>query len=237
MSGIIVDLHTHVLPGVDDGSTSVEESIAMLRATSDCGIKVMTATPHFYAASDTPDAFFQRRQDSLLRLQQAMEKHLGLPEVKTGAEVHYFPGMSDSEILQRLTIADKCCILVEMPHMAWTAGMYEELAQIRSKQGLLPIIAHVERYIGLPQNRGLLEHLEALPVLVQANASFFLNRFTSTKAMRLLRQERVHLLGSDCHNMKSRKPNLGEAVEKIRTHLGQSALDRIAEYQEFVFNQ
>ena len=120
--------------------------------------------------------------------------------------------------------------------MAWTAGMYEELAQIRNKQGLLPIIAHVERYIGFPQNRGLLERLEEMPVLVQANASFFLGRFSAPVAMRMLRQERIHLLGSDCHNMDSRRPNLGQAVEKIRARLGQSALDRIAEYQELVFS-
>lgn len=237
MSDMIVDMHTHVLPEMDDGSAGVEESIAMLREASDHGIRMMTATPHFYADSDTPDAFFERRDSSVQRLKQEMEKHPGLPEIKLGAEVHFFQGMSDSEVLRRLTIAEKWCILVEMPHTVWTARMYEELAQIRSKQGLIPVVAHVERYIGLPQNRGLLEHLESLPVLVQANASFFLNRFTSPVAMRMLRQGRIHLLGSDCHNMGSRRPNLGEAVEKIRSRLGQSALDRIAEYQEIVFDR
>lgn len=237
MSCMIADMHTHVLPKMDDGSTSVKESIAMLREASNCGIQLVTATPHFYATSDTPDAFLSRRENSVQCLKQEMEKHQNLPEIKLGAEVRFFYGMSDSEVLRRLTIAGNWCILVEMPHMAWTAGMYDELAQIRSKQGLIPIIAHVERYIGPFRNREILERLESLPVLVQSNASFFLNRLTSTTAMRMLQQERIHLLGSDCHNMGSRKPNLGEAIEKIRNRLGQSALDRIAEYQEFVFNQ
>ena len=234
---MVADMHSHVLPEMDDGSSCVEESIAMLRKTWDGGIKVMTATPHFYAGSDTPDAFFDRRSRSVGLLAQEMKKHQDLPEIKLGAEVSFFHGMSDSEVLQRLTIADGWCILVEMPHTVWTDGMYEELTQIRSKQGLIPVIAHVERYMGLPQGRRILERLESMPVLIQANASFFLNRFTSHMAMRMLRQEQVHLIGSDCHNMSSRKPNLSEAVDKIRTRLGQSALDRIAEYQEYVFKR
>lgn len=237
MSCMIADMHTHVLPKMDDGSTSVEESIAMLREASDNGIQLVTATPHFYANSDTPDAFFSRRENSWQLLRQEMDKHQGLPEIKLGAEVRFFHGMSDSEVLRRLTIAGNWCILVEMPHMVWTSGMYDELAQIRSKLGLIPVIAHVERYIGPFRNREVWERLEGLPVLVQANASFFLNRFTSPTAMRMLQQDRIHLLGSDCHNMGSRKPNLGEAIEKIRSRLGQSALDRIAEYQEVVFGQ
>lgn len=234
---MIADMHTHVLPEMDDGSACVKESISMLRETANCGIRVMTATPHFYADTDTMDAFLDRRNRSAQILKKEMKKHRGLPQIKLGAEVHFFQGMSDSDVLQRLTIDGKCCILVEMPHMVWTAGMYEELAQIRNKQGLIPVIAHVDRYIGLFHNRGIVEQLEKLPVLVQANADFFLNRFTSPTAMRLLRRERIHLLGSDCHNMDRRKPNLGEAVEKIRSHLGQSALDRIGEYQEIVFQR
>lgn len=231
----IADMHTHVLPEMDDGSSSVKESVDMLRESANCGIRIVTATPHFYADTDTPDTFFERRDRSMQLLERELKKHRDLPQIKIGAEVHYFHGMSDSEVLKRLTIADKGCILVEMPHTVWTRGMYEELAQIRNKQGLIPVIAHVDRYIGLFYNRSIPEHLENLPVLVQANASFFLNRFTSSMAMRLLHQEKIHLLGSDCHNMGSRKPNLGEAVEKIRSRLGQSALDRIGEYQEIVF--
>lgn len=233
---MIADMHTHVLPEMDDGSASVEESITMLREMAGYGIRTVTATPHFYAKSDTPEAFFGRRESAYRRLSREMEKHSDLPQIKLGAEVHFFQGMSESEVLPQLTIAEKRCILVEMPHMVWTAGMYDELVQIRNKQGLIPVIAHVERYIGGFRTRRIMEQLEELPVLVQANASFFLNRFTAPLALRLLRQGQIHLLGSDCHNMSSRKPNLGEAVKVIQTSLGQPALDRIDEYQKIVFD-
>lgn len=233
---MIADMHTHVLPEMDDGSASVEESITMLREMAGYGIRTVTATPHFYAKSDTPEAFFGRRESAYRRLSREMEKHSDLPQIKLGAEVHFFQGMSESEVLPQLTIAEKRCILVEMPHMVWTAGMYDELVQIRNKQGLIPVIAHVERYIGGFRTRRIMKQLEELPVLVQANASFFLNRFTAPLALRLLRQGQIHLLGSDCHNMSSRKPNLGEAVKMIQTSLGQPALDRIDEYQKIVFD-
>ena len=233
---MIADMHTHVLPEMDDGSASVEESITMLREMAGYGIRTVTATPHFYAKSDTPEAFFGRRESAYRRLSREMEKHSDLPQIKLGAEVHFFQGMSESEVLPQLTIAEKRCILVEMPHMVWTAGMYDELVQIRNKQGLIPVIAHVERYIGGFRTHKIMEQLEELPVLVQANASFFLNRFTAPLALRLLRQGQIHLLGSDCHNMSSRKPNLGEAVKMIQTSLGQPALDRIDEYQKIVFD-
>ena len=233
---MIADMHTHVLPEMDDGSASVEESITMLREMAGYGIRTVTATPHFYAQSDTPEAFFGRRESAYRRLSREMEKHSDLPQIKLGAEVHFFQGMSESEVLPQLTIAENRCILVEMPHMVWTAGMYDELVQIRNKQGLIPVIAHVERYIGGFRTHKIMEHLEELPVLVQANASFFLNRFTAPLALRLLRQGQIHLLGSDCHNMSSRKPNLGEAVKMIQTSLGQPALDRIDEYQKIVFD-
>lgn len=233
---MIADMHTHVLPEMDDGSASVEESITMLQEMAGYGIRTVTATPHFYAKSDTPEAFFGRRESAYRRLSREMEKHSDLPQIKLGAEVHFFQGMSESEVLPQLTIAEKRCILVEMPHMVWTAGMYDELVQIRNKQGLIPVIAHVERYIGGFRTRRIMEQLEELPVLVQANASFFLNRFTAPLALRLLRQGQIHLLGSDCHNMSSRKPNLGEAVKMIQTSLGQPALDRIDEYQKIVFD-
>lgn len=231
---MIADMHSHVLPGMDDGSASAEESIAMLRQTAAQGIGTIVATPHFYARHDTPEAFFTRRERAERCLREEMQKFAGLPEVKLGAEVHFFHGMSESDVLQRLTIGGKRCILIEMPQSPWTDRMYGELADIRSKQGLIPIVAHVDRYIGRFRTFGIPERLEALPVLVQANAEFFLDRFTAPLALRMLRREQIHLLGSDCHNMGKRPPRLGEAVGKIRHSLGQSALDRIESYQHSV---
>ena len=95
----------------------------------------------------------------------------------------------------------------------------------------MPIIAHIDRYIGPFRTGPILKRLEQLPVMVQANAEFFLDRSTAGLAMRMLRADQIQLLGSDCHNMTDRKPNLSAAVDRIRQRLGQDALERICEYE------
>ena len=72
---------------------------------------------------------------------------------------------------------------------------------------------------------------EELPVLIQANSEFFLRRNTSRMALKMLRQGQIHLLGSDCHNLSSRKPDLGAAVERIISHLGEEALHDVMDCQ------
>lgn len=231
MSGII-DFHSHILPELDDGSSSVEESIAMLRQEAAQGITRVIATPHFYARYDDPEVYFPARKQSYLRLRREMERHNGLPAVAVGAEVHFFPGISHSDVLEALTIGGKRCILIEMPDSPWTESMYQELENISQRRDMIPIIAHVDRYIAPFRTYGIPERLAELPVLVQANASFFLRGSTRNLAMKLLRQDKIHLLGSDCHNLTTRPPLLGDAVEVIRQKLGEEPLERIRYYQK-----
>lgn len=228
--GMTIDFHSHILPGIDDGSASAEESIRMLRMEAEQGVTHVVATPHFYPRYDSPEAFLKRRAEAEKLLRGEMENHSGLPEIFVGAEVYYFPGMSDSDFLPQLTISEKRCMLIEMPQSPWTESMYRELEQIWVKWGITPIIAHVDRYIRRFHTFGIPERLSQLPVMVQANASFFLHRSTSSMAMRMLRAGQIHLLGSDCHNLTDRRPRLGDAVEKIRHRLDEQAIEQIQSY-------
>jgi len=228
---VIMDFHAHVLPGIDDGSASVEESIAMLRMEAEQGIAHVIATPHFYPQHDSPERFLNRRKAAQMRLLEEMEKHEGMPKLSIGAEVYFFRGISDSDVLSELTIDNKRCILIEMPIAPWTDSMYRELEALYVRRGLIPVVAHVDRYISPFRTYGIPKRLEELPVLVQANAEFFLQRGTSGMAVRMLRDEKIHLLGSDCHNLRSRKPCLGETIRLIRKRLGDEAVARIEESQ------
>lgn len=230
----MTDFHSHILPGIDDGSSSVEESVAMLRMEAKQGIGCVVATPHFYARHDDPERFLVRRAAAMERLQMETVWQEGLPQILLGAEVHYFPGMSDSEALAGLTIDKKRCILIEMPPAPWTPQMYRELEWVYTKQGLTPIIAHLDRYISPFRAHGIPARLEELPVLVQANASFFLRSSTASFALRLLRQGKIHLLGSDCHNLTDRAPNLGAAAQAIERRLGHAALEWIQSQEQQV---
>lgn len=228
------DFHSHILPGVDDGSKSVQESLAMLRALSAQGIRIVIATPHFYSHRDNLEAFLRRRAEALVQLRKAAAGEKGLPAVIFGAEVYYFPGIGDCEILPQLTIGGKRCILIEMPPAPWTEKMYRDLEGIYRKQNLQPILAHIDRYIRPFRTYGIPKRLEAMPVLVQANASFFCSGSTASMAVRMLREGRIHLLGSDCHNMTDRAPNMGAAAEVIQSRCGLGALRKIEQQENAI---
>ena len=231
--GRIVDFHSHILPGIDDGSASVEESVAMLRMEAEQGIRHVVATPHFYAQHDSIGNFLERRAEAEALLRKEMEARGDMPAVTVGAEVYFFRGISQSDVLKKLTVGNSAYCLIEMPMSSWTGSMYEELSHIYYDQGITPIVAHVDRYFTAFRTFGIPEKLEELPVLVQANASFF-SGYGAARAMRMLKKDQIHLLGSDCHNTHSRQPNLGKAIERIQRSCGNEILDRIAAFQRDV---
>lgn len=232
----VADFHSHILPGVDDGSKSIEESLDMLRVEAEQGIPCVVATPHFYAHRDNLDRFLKRRSRAEQSLRSALSKESGYPQLVIGAEVYFFTGISESAALSKLGIGDSKYILIEMPSPPWTDAMYRELGQIYNKQGMTPIIAHIDRYISRFKTFGIPKKLEALPVLVQANGEFFLDKSTSSMAMRMLRSGKIHLLGSDCHNLSDRKPNLAAAVSLIEKRLGADPIQHIAKCGQSVLS-
>ena len=114
--------------------------------------------------------------------------------------------------------------------------MYHDLELIHRHFGLTPIIAHIDRYVKPFHARRVLNRLDELPVLVQANAEFFLSKATVNMALRMLKKDQIHLLGSDCHNMTDRKPNLGEAIDLIQKRIGKYAVDRLNQHQQNVLS-
>ena len=231
---MLTDFHSHILPGVDDGAQSLEDSLAMLRMEAAQGVTRIVATPHFVAQHDKPQRFLERRDRAETLLRRELEKHPELPQVLVGAEVYYFRGISEWEFLPRLTLGDTRCLLLEMPPAPWPETVFGELEAIWSKRGLIPVIAHIDRYIGPFHTHGIPRRLENMPVYVQANGDFFLERRTAAMALRMLKKDQIHLLGSDCHSTGSRKPNLGDTVERIRNKLGEDAIQRLLQYENTV---
>lgn len=231
----MIDFHSHILPAVDDGSGAVEESLAMLEMQARQGIRTVVATPHFNARYDSPEAFLQRRRQAWENLRAAMkEEHL--PQVILGAEVAFFRGMSHSEFLPCLTIGGGKAILIEMPPAPWPEEFYRELEEIWELRRILPVIAHIDRYIAPWRTFGIPERLAGMQVAVQANGTFFLERRTWPMAMRMLKNGRIQLLGSDCHNTTDRRPNLGPALARIRQRLGDDAVERIRNYGRLILS-
>lgn len=224
----IIDFHSHFLPNMDDGSRSVEESIQMLQNSYRQGVDQMVATPHFYADRNTIAHFLTKRNESYTRLLKAAGALDDIPRISLGAEVLYFPDMSHAQMLHSLCIEQTNTLLLEMPFVQWSDLILHEIDQLVEKRHLCVVIAHLDRYLRLQKNPTYLHKLLQMPVKIQLNADAFL-RFRRQKVLRLVKEDRVDALGSDCHNMRDRKPNLAAAADVIQNKLGESYLIKINE--------
>jgi protein-tyrosine phosphatase len=221
----IIDVHCHILPGVDDGARNVETSLAMLKASSDQGVQYMVATPHFYATRDRVETFLDRRSEAWETLKPQM--NADFPKIYLGAEVAFFQGISRADRLEQLRIEGTNCILLEMPFRPWSEGDVDEVSQIYEKHGYTIILAHIERYLAVRANADYIEDLLEMPVLAQINAESLLDWRQRGMLIKMVRNGQIHLLGSDCHGIRHRPPNLGEGRAVLRKKLGQACLDRI----------
>ena len=141
----MIDLHSHILPQVDDGSRSTEESLQMLTALAAQGVTDVAATPHFYASENGPDRFLARRARSW----QQLRPHLtaSLPRVHLGAEVLFFEGIAAFDGLPRLCLSGADTLLLEMPFRPWSRRMLDELLELADRPDVTVLLAHMERYL------------------------------------------------------------------------------------------
>lgn len=230
----MIDFHSHVLPSMDDGSTSVQMSLSMLAIEETHGVAEMIATPHFYGSREAPPAFLARRNQSLEALQECMED-ISAPRIRLGAEVAYYAGLSNSEFLEDLCIQGTNLILVELPFIPCTERCYQEIESLR-RQGFRPVMAHVERYLGMQSPRKFIERLRDGGALIQCNGEFFLQGWRSRKAFAMIKEGYVDVLGSDCHNLTSRAPNLGLTVERLQAKLGEEFTQSFLLYGEHLLD-
>jgi protein-tyrosine phosphatase len=224
----MIDLHSHILPEMDDGSSSVEMSRRMLETMAQQGVQTVVATPHFYASRDLPEAFLERRQRSVDLLGAEKPEQ---PQLLLGAEVAYFDGMGRSaEVLQQLQLGTSGLLLVEMPFGEWNKRMVQEVCDLPLQTGLTPVLAHVDRYRRSDQLPRNLDTLLECGVLLQCNADAFLQFGSRGWALKMIRGEMIHFLGSDSHNLTTRKPNLGDAAKVIEKKLGRELLEDLMSF-------
>ena len=208
----MIDFHSHILPGIDDGSRDTDESLELLRMCSEQGVTKIAATPHFYPDYDTPERFLKRRRESMLHLKERLDD--GAPEIILGAEVYYFAGISSNESIGDLRLGNTGILLLEMPFAKWSSSMISEILDLHGRNGISVMIAHIERYLDF-QNDDVWESLLKHGVIIQSNAEFFTNWRTKRRALRMFRSGMIHVLGSDCHNTKDRTENMGKAYEVL----------------------
>ncbi len=228
----MIDIHTHILPALDDGSRTVEESINMLGMLSNQGVGTVVATPHFYIDEMEPESFLKLRAESVEKLKTAMPDDLSRPQIALGAEFQFYSDLYSLDCIEDFCISGTRYILVEMPFAPWTKYTYQALEHLYNARNIVPIIAHLERYLELQNDSETIFKLKEAHALIQLNSRCFLSKSTRRKALSLLKQGAVNFIGSDTHNTTTRPPEIEGAVKIINKRLGNRGIDTLMFWEE-----
>ena len=210
---LTTDFHTHILPGIDDGSQSVDVSIKMLDLLHKQGIERCVLTPHYYKTKESVENFIKRREESYEELKRSCNEDK-TPLLALGAEVHLTHGLSNVD-LSKLCMGNSNVVMVEFPPDKLQYWMMDEIEHIAYEQNVVPMIAHVDRLLARYKEDDLHQIFGFEEFIFQINndALFHMKkRFALSK-----RYEDWHsyVLGSDTHGMSVRPPNFLKAMKKI----------------------
>lgn len=219
----MIDLHCHILPGLDDGARTLEESLEMARIAAGDGVATIVATPHLFRWNlglENVSSVEERRRELLAALGQN-----GIPvEIKAGAEVHISHNLVEELRANRrhLVINNSRYMFLEFPSSHVIPGVKKLIFDLMS-EGITPIIAHPERNYGFAKNPGLLHELVQMGALAQANGGSLTGlygRRAAGTAVRFLTWNLIHFLASDGHHPNSISPRLSDAVKRAEAAIG-----------------
>lgn len=192
------DIHSHLLPGVDDGARHFSESEGILRQLRDDGITHLAFTPHFYPAHDGVDRFLARRKASAARLSES--PLYGSFQKAFGAEVYLTEALFNHEGIERLSYEGTHFILTELEYgVPYGKGVERKLERLINDLSLVPVLAHVERFPDLLNHPERVAYLREMGCLCQVNLQGFGDFFKKRKMMRLVQEGMVDYLGADLH--------------------------------------
>lgn len=224
----VIDFHSHVLPGIDDGSKNVETSMEILRRSKASGVDIMVATPHFYADCDRIERFIEKRTGAYQKIKTQLGKDT--PQILLGAEVAFFEGMDQAEKIDQLTINGSRLMLLEMPFRVWRQTDIDQVRNLIEQRNFSLIIAHLERFMKTAGNKKYIEELMSLSVTIQINAESLSDWRQAHALIKMFKKGQVHILGSDCHGIHHRPPNLMEGRQVLEKKAGEACIRKMDEY-------
>lgn len=209
----MIDIHCHILPGIDDGSPDLETSVAMCRAAAGEGITHVVATPHL---SDEYQYDLQRNQTLRDELQATAGPS---PRILIGCDFHFSDVNLDllAADPKRYTVNQKNHLLVENSNYSLPPNLEQMFFDLRCK-GIIPVLTHPERNPLWQRKPELLRRVADQECVVQVTAGAITGKFGRMPqkcAMDWLREDLVHVVASDAHNMHGRPPRLKEAFDAV----------------------
>jgi protein-tyrosine phosphatase len=223
----MIDIHSHILPGIDDGARDMEEALKMAQLAVEDGIRVMVATPHLFKHHAGEMAALNEKSVILERLDRFRDRlaAAGIPlEILPGCDV---PLSIDALSLlaedRVLTVNDgKRYLLLELPHFSIPPTLEDICFRLQSL-GITPIITHPERQPMILERPERLARLVELGYLAQLTAGSLTGTFgrqVAKVSRQLVKKGHIHVLASDAHNTRRRPPILNLAVGELSKLIG-----------------
>lgn len=229
----MLDLHSHILPNIDDGAKTVEDSIKLLQQMKNQGVTTAVATPHFYPDDMIFDDFIYARSEAADKLLLSLENSFDI-RILLGAEVLYFSGIGSAEDIKKLTLAGSNYLLLELIGLKEINDkVIKDIIDLKDNLGITPIIAHTERYSKYKGYKRLLELIENGRALCQINSTYTFSSVHKRAVKKLLKNGLVHFIASDCHNPERRPVFLSSAFDGIR-RISPKEFDRIIKNTETI---
>lgn len=217
-----IDIHSHILPNLDDGSNSIEQTINMLKVAYKEGIRTIIITPHYHEGRAINSLANIEDTLNLVKIKAAdLNQKI---DIKVGCEIYY--SHSTVELLRKKqlpTMAGSRYVLIEFSHLA-EYQFIKNAVQSLMLEGYSPILAHIERYGSILKDIDRVEELVEMGAYIQVNAMSVIG--DSGMAVhgfvkKLLKHNLVHFIATDCHNDKSRAPKLAKSVGYIAKKYGE----------------
>lgn len=229
----IWDMHCHILPGVDDGSRNIEDSLKMIEMEMAQGVTRIMLTPH-YIVGKTDAALIQKKY---VELQEAIKQRNYPVELFLGNELLYNTDMIEELRAGRaLTLAGTSYVLVEF-HIGVSYQRMKQAFQELLMAGYRPILAHMERFECLHYQWERVYELVDMGIYMQANANSFQKEETGKFLMGLLEEECIHFIGTDSHRPDWRPPQMKAAIEMLQMKLRkEDILQLLAENSNKILN-
>ena len=225
----MIDVHSHIIPNVDDGSKSVEETFNMLKEAESIGFTDIIATSHYlpnYYETDSQELVFWKD-----KLQELIKKCKANINLHSGMEIYVTEQMYNLIIDNKLLrLANSRYMLIELPMTSEVKCLEHLIYSLRSFN-IIPIIAHPERYKYVQKNIEILEDYIELGCLVQCNYGSILDLYgknARNTLKKLLKKNLVHFLGSDCHKQDTIYKIIPEAIKKIKRITGEKYFNKIS---------
>ena len=214
----MTDLHCHILPGMDDGAKDTAVSLELLHREYEDGVRNIAFTSHFNSERTTVDAFTAKRQAAFEQLTAALEGQPMQFDFKLGAEVFFSPGLCELDT-RALCMGDTAYLLLEFPTTHKPHFIRQTLYNLQ-QQGIVPLIAHIERYPYVLEDPTLLYDWVAAGAYAQINAGALLEPKLCKKLCKFIQWGLVHVISTDTHSPDKRPPRMAQGVQQLEKLLG-----------------